>query len=68
MRIVDLIIRFENHLDKANEVAKMDLSDYFVYNTLAMECFQAANTLIEIGEWLVAEKKTWISHYLQRNF
>jgi len=57
MRIIDLIIRFESHTNNAKFVATKDISDYFVYNTLAMECFQAVNSLIEIGEWIVAERK-----------
>ncbi len=51
MQIVDLILRFEVHSKNARNVAEKDLSDYFVYNTLAMECFQSVNALIEIGEW-----------------
>uniref|UniRef100_A0A7C4TXT5 DUF86 domain-containing protein n=1 Tax=Caldisericum exile TaxID=693075 RepID=A0A7C4TXT5_9BACT len=57
MRIVDLIMRFETHLKKAKDIAEKDVSDYFIYNTLAMECFQSVNALIEIGEWIVTEKK-----------
>ncbi len=57
MRIVDLIMRFETHSKNAKEVAEKDVSDYFVYNTLAMECLQSVNALIEIGEWIVTEKK-----------
>uniref|UniRef100_A0A7V4E510 DUF86 domain-containing protein n=1 Tax=candidate division WOR-3 bacterium TaxID=2052148 RepID=A0A7V4E510_UNCW3 len=57
MRIIDLIIRFESHINNAKFVVTKDISDYFVYNTLAMECFQAVNSLIEIGEWIVAERK-----------
>lgn len=57
MRIVDLIMRFERHSENASIVAEKDISDYFVYNTLAMECFQSVNALIEIGEWIVTEKK-----------
>ncbi len=57
MRIIDLIIRFESHTNNAKFVVTKDISDYFVYNTLAMECFQAVNSLIEIGEWIVAERK-----------
>ncbi|MGB9772930.1 MAG: DUF86 domain-containing protein [Bacteroidota bacterium] len=57
MRIVDLIMRFETHSKNAREVAEKDVSDYFVYNTLAMECLQSVNALIEIGEWIVTEKK-----------
>ncbi|MDY6985260.1 MAG: HepT-like ribonuclease domain-containing protein [Candidatus Thermoplasmatota archaeon] len=57
MRIVDLIMRFETHSKNARDSAEKDVSDYFVYNTLAMECFQSVNALIEIGEWMVTEKK-----------
>ncbi|MGC8979246.1 type VII toxin-antitoxin system HepT family RNase toxin [Caldisericum sp.] len=56
MRIVDLIMRFEMHSKNAREVAEKDVSDYFVYSTLAMECLQSVNALIEIGEWIVTEK------------
>jgi uncharacterized protein YutE (UPF0331/DUF86 family) len=57
MRLIDLIMRYEYHAENAKNVVAKDLSDYFVYNTLAMECFQSVNTLIEIGEWLVTMKK-----------
>ena len=57
MRIVDLIMRSETHSKNARAGTEKDVSDYFVYNTLAMECFQSVNALIEIGEWLVTEKK-----------
>jgi len=57
MRIVDLIMRFETHSKNAGDVAEKEVSEYFVYNTLAMECFQSVNALIEIGEWVVTEKK-----------
>ncbi len=57
MRIVDLIMRFETHSKNARDVAEKEVSDYLVYNTLAMECFQSVNALIEIGEWIVTEKK-----------
>jgi hypothetical protein len=38
-----------------------NISDYLVYTALAMECFQAVNSLIEIGEQLVAKNKLGIS-------
>jgi uncharacterized protein YutE (UPF0331/DUF86 family) len=51
-------MRFEMHSKNARDIAeKKDTSDYFVYNTLAMECFQSVNALIEIGEWIATEKK-----------
>lgn len=57
MRIVDLIMRFETHSKNAKECANKDISDYYIYTTLAMECLQSVNALIEIGEWIVTEKK-----------
>jgi uncharacterized protein YutE (UPF0331/DUF86 family) len=57
MRIIDLIMRFETHAKNARDGAEKDISDYYVYNTLAMECFQSVNALIELGEWIVTEKK-----------
>jgi len=57
MKLVENIIRFENHFKKALEIINMNVSDYFVYNTLAMECFQSVNALIEIGEYIVTKEK-----------
>lgn len=57
MQIADLIVRFEYHIKKTKECINKDISDYFVFNTLAMECFQTVNSIIEIGEWLVTEKR-----------
>jgi hypothetical protein len=50
-------MRFETHSKNAGDVVDKEVSDYFVYSTLAMECFQSVNALIEIGEWIVTEKK-----------
>ncbi len=44
------LARFVSHLRRVRELRERDLSDYLVYTALAMECFQAANSLIEIGE------------------
>ena len=57
MRLVEYILRFERHLKGALNLKSKDLKDYFVYNTLAMECFQAANTLIDLAQYIVAKKK-----------
>lgn len=51
------ILRFERHLKGALNLKSKDVKDYFVYNTLAMECFQAANTLIDLAQYIVAKKK-----------
>lgn len=51
MRLAEYILRFERHLKSK------DVKDYFIYNTLAMECFQAANTLIDLAQYMVAKKK-----------
>ena len=37
--LVENILRFERHLANAKKLKDKDISDYFVYNTLAMECF-----------------------------
>ncbi len=57
MRLAENILRFERHLENAEKLKNRDVSDYFVYNTLAMECFQAVNALLEIGEYIVTKKK-----------
>ncbi len=55
MKVVESIMRFERHLNGALSLKDKNLSDYLVYNTIAMECFQAINSLIEIGEHVVAK-------------
>ncbi len=44
-----------SHYRKARELKESDLSNYLVYTALAMECFQAVNSLIEIGERYVVD-------------
>ena len=57
MRIVDIILRLERHLNQAKKLVNEDLSNYYIFNTLAMECFQTVNSLIELGEYIVSEKR-----------
>ncbi len=57
MRLAEYILRFERHLKGAVNLKSKDIRDYFIYNTLAMECFQAANTLIDLAQYIVAKKK-----------
>lgn len=57
MKLTENILRFEKHLDGVIKLKDADISNYLIYNTLAMECFQAVNALIEIGEFIVARKK-----------
>ncbi|MCX7844014.1 MAG: DUF86 domain-containing protein [Candidatus Bipolaricaulota bacterium] len=57
MKLAANILRFEDHLRRAQELAKMDLNDYFVYTALAMECFQAVNALIEVAEHVVVQQR-----------
>ena len=57
MRLAEYILRFEKHLRGAINLKSKDVKDYFVYNTLAMECFQAANTLIDLAQYILAKKK-----------
>jgi len=57
MRLAEYILRFERHLKGAVNLKSKDVKDYYIYNTLAMECFQAANTLIDLAQYIVAKKK-----------
>ena len=57
MRLAEYMLRFERHLKGALNLKSKNVKDYFVYNTLAMECFQAANTLIDLAQYIVAKKK-----------
>lgn len=52
-----IISRAEQHIQKATELAKQDLSNELVFNALGMNCFQAVNSLIELGETIISEKK-----------
>ena len=56
MRLTTTILRLERHVKKAKELGKKDISDYLIFNSLAMECFQAVNSAIEFGEHIVSEK------------
>lgn len=56
IRLASIISRIERHKKKAAELIKEDVSDYLVFNTLAMECFQTVNSAIELGEFIVSEK------------
>ena len=62
------ILRFERHLRGAVNLKLKDVKDYFIYSTLAMECFQAVNTLVDLAQYAVAKKKTGLSLNLQRAF
>ncbi len=57
IRLASIIERIEKHKSAAKELAKEDLSKYLVFDALAMECFQAVNSAIDLGELLVSEKK-----------
>lgn len=57
MKLVENILRFERHLEGAIKLKNRDISEYLVYNTLAMECFQGVNALIEIGEYIITKNK-----------
>lgn len=56
MRIIEYILHFERHLRGAINLKSKDLKDYFIYNTLAMECSQAVNTLIDLAQYSCEEK------------
>jgi uncharacterized protein YutE (UPF0331/DUF86 family) len=57
MRLASIISRIEKHKKAAKNLVKKDVSNYLVFNSLAMECFQAVNSAIELGEYIVSEKK-----------
>lgn len=57
MKLVENILRFERHLSGAVTLKNKSISDYLIFNTMAMECFQAVNSLIEIGEHIVTKRK-----------
>jgi len=57
MRLVEYILRFERHLKGALNLKYKDVSDYLIYNTLAMECFQAVNSLIGVAQYIVTKKR-----------
>ena len=56
MRLASITSRTKRHKEKAKELLKHNTSDYLVFKALAMECFQAVNSAIELGELVVSEK------------
>jgi uncharacterized protein YutE (UPF0331/DUF86 family) len=56
MRFASILSRIERHKRKAKEIGEEDISNYLVFDALAMECFQAVNSAIELGELIVSEK------------
>lgn len=56
IRLASLLSRLEKHREKAKELAEKNVSEYLVFNALAMECFQAVNSAIELGELIVSEQ------------
>ena len=61
MRLASIIARLEKHRKKAKELAKKDISNYFIFTSLAMECFQAVNSAIELANILFL-LKNWDFH------
>ena len=57
IRLTVIITRIEKHKEKAKELVKQNIDNYLVFNTLAMECFQCVNSAIELGEFVVTNKK-----------
>jgi len=57
IRIASTIKRIEKHVKNARELSKKDLRNYLVFNSLAMECFQAVNSVIDLGEIIISEKE-----------
>ncbi len=56
MRLPFIISRIERHKERVKELVEQDISNYLVFNALAMECFQAVNSSIDLGEFIVSEK------------
>ena len=56
MRLAIIISRLEKHITNAKKLQDKDISDFIVFNALAMECFQAVNSAIELGEFILTEK------------
>lgn len=57
MRLADAITRSESHRQRAYQLNAQDISEYFIFTALAMECFRAINSLIEIGQAVIARGK-----------
>lgn len=57
MREFIIIERLENHIKKARESVIKDLDNYFFFNSLSMDCFQAINNLIDLGGYIVTKNK-----------
>ncbi len=55
-RKATVILKLKEHLKKVNELSARDLSDELVFSALTMECFQAVNRAIDLGEIIIAEK------------
>lgn len=55
MKLPVIISRIERHVKRANELMDRDLSDDVIFSALSMECFQAINSAIDLGEYLVSE-------------
>jgi uncharacterized protein YutE (UPF0331/DUF86 family) len=55
MRLASTVARVKRHMENAKKLEKENISDYYVFNTLAMECFQAVNASIDLGEYIVEE-------------
>jgi len=56
IRAASIILRIERHRAKAKKFASQAMSDDVVFSALAMECFQAVNSAIDLGELLVSDK------------
>ena len=55
MKLPVIISRIERHVKRANELMDRDLSDDVIFSALSMEYFQAINSAIDLGEYLVSK-------------
>jgi len=56
IRAASIISRIERHKKIAKDILEQKLSNELAFGALAMECFQAVNSAIELGELVISEK------------
>ncbi|MBW2979077.1 hypothetical protein DRZ77_00075 [Candidatus Woesearchaeota archaeon] len=55
IRLIELFNRIEEHVSQAKELFSKDYKeDRIIFNALCMECFQAINSAIDLGEEILS--------------
>ncbi len=57
IRSATIIARISKHFEEAKNLVRKDVNEKIVFSALAMECFQAINSAIELAELIVSERK-----------